>query len=119
MARRNSEVGGALFSRVLDYACTANPDIFIKGFEEGDAAAKKELIKVFSDEDAVNSCFTLFESDLNVSLASDRLYMHRNTLIYRINKLKEKTGLNVKKFTDAVTFIALYRAYVRGVWGQR
>ena len=55
MARRNFEVGGALFSHVLDYACTANPDMFLKG-DEVDAAVKKELIKVFSDEDAVNNC---------------------------------------------------------------
>ncbi|MGN0805139.1 MAG: helix-turn-helix domain-containing protein [Candidatus Coproplasma sp.] len=107
------EVGGKLLSNVLEYVCATNPEIILKGFGEGDADVKKELIKIFSDADTVKSCFTLFESNLNVSLASAKLYMHRNTLIYRINKIKKSCGLDVKKFSDAVTFIALYRAYMR------
>ncbi len=67
--------------------------------------------KAFADEDLVKTCFCLFENDLNVSRAAGELYMHRNTLIYRIAKLKRLTGLDVCRFADAVTFIILYRSY--------
>lgn len=110
---KNDDVGGKLLSGILEYVCATKPEIILKGYAEGDADVKKELIKIFSDGDAVKSCFTLFESDLNVSLAADKLFMHRNTLIYRINKIKKSCGLDVKRFSDAVTFIALYRAYMR------
>ena len=66
---------------------------------------------IISDYDLVETCFCLFENDLNVSKTAVRLYMHRNTLIYRIAKLKRLTGLDVCRFDDAVSFIILYRCY--------
>ena len=44
------------------------------------------------------------ESSLNVSEASRNLFMHRNTLMYRLDKIERVTGLNIRKFSDAVTF---------------
>ena len=67
--------------------------------------------RAFEDKDLVSTCLCLFENDLNVSRTAGKLYMHRNTLIYRIAKLKKLTGLDVCKFSDAVTFIILYRCY--------
>ena len=66
------------------------------------------LKSVFSDTELLSTCFSLFENDLNVSLTARKLYMHRNTLIYRINKIEKLCGLNVGKFSDAVTFLFLY-----------
>ncbi|MDE5766674.1 MAG: helix-turn-helix domain-containing protein [Clostridia bacterium] len=69
--------------------------------------------RAFEDKDLVSTCLCLFENDLNVSRTAGKLYMHRNTLIYRIAKLKKLTGLDVCKFSDAVTFIILYRCYMK------
>ena len=69
--------------------------------------------RAFEDRDLVDTCLCLFENDLNVSRTAGKLYMHRNTLIYRIAKLKRLTGLDVCTFSDAVTFIILYRCYIK------
>jgi DNA-binding PucR family transcriptional regulator len=45
---------------------------------------------------------TLFARQLNVSEAARQLYLHRNTLIYRLDKLTEETGLDPRQFPDAV-----------------
>ena len=63
--------------------------------------AAKELLK---DEDMVNTAEEFLENNLNVSETSRTLYMHRNTLMYRLDKLERVTGLNLRKFSDAVTF---------------
>lgn len=65
---------------------------------DGDA---KELLK---DEDMVNTAEEFLENSLNVSETSRNLYMHRNTLMYRLDKIERVTGLNLRKFSDAVTF---------------
>ena len=68
--------------------------------------------KVFEDAEAVSVCYCLFENDLNVKLTAQKLYMHRNTLIYRLNKLKNIVGLDLTTFSDAVIFIILHCFYV-------
>ena len=45
-----------------------------------------------------------FENNLNVSETSRQLFIHRNTLVYRIEKLQKTTGLDLRSFDDAVTF---------------
>ncbi len=100
-------VRGKIFNAAIDFACKNNPKIFAGALQGGD------LARVFVDKDLVESCMSLFENDLNVSLAAQKLYMHRNTLIYRIKKIERLTGLNVSKFSDAVNFIVLYQAYKR------
>ncbi len=65
---------------------------------EGDA---KELLK---DEDMVNTAEAFLENNLNVSETSRILYMHRNTLMYRLDKIEKVMGLNLRNFSDAVTF---------------
>jgi carbohydrate diacid regulator len=44
------------------------------------------------------------DSSLNVSETARKLYLHRNTLIYRLDKLEKETGLNIRQFSDAITF---------------
>lgn len=65
---------------------------------EGDA---KELLK---DEDMVNTAEEFLDNNLNVSETSRNLYMHRNTLMYRLDKIERVMGLNLRNFSDAVTF---------------
>ena len=45
-----------------------------------------------------------FENNLNVSETSRQLFVHRNTLVYRIEKLEASTGLDIRTFEDALTF---------------
>ena len=64
-------------------------------------------------------CF--FENSLNTSETAKQLYVHRNTLIYRLNKISGITGLDIKKFEDAVGFKLAKLIYMRlnkaGHWG--
>lgn len=54
------------------------------------------------DDEWLHIIKTFFQCDLNVSLAAKKLYMHRNSLQYRIDKFIEKTGMDIKHFKGAV-----------------
>ena len=56
------------------------------------------------DEETLNTIAKFFENNLNVSETSRQLFVHRNTLVYRIEKLEKSCGLDVRKFDDALTF---------------
>ncbi|WP_211748702.1 helix-turn-helix domain-containing protein [Paenibacillus sp. Marseille-Q4541] len=56
---------------------------------------------LFEDE-TISTLETFFQLDCNVSETAKRLYIHRNTLIYRLDKIKQETGLDVRTFKDAV-----------------
>lgn len=56
------------------------------------------------DEETLNTINKFFENNLNVSETSRQLFVHRNTLVYRIAKLQETTGLDLRNFDDALTF---------------
>lgn len=56
------------------------------------------------DEEIVSTVNKFFENNLNVSETSRQLFVHRNTLVYRIEKLQKSTGLDVRIFDDALTF---------------
>lgn len=71
----------------------------------------KRFVKVFEDADLMRTAECLFENNLNVSKSAVYLYMHRNTLIYRLKKLKRITGLDICDFYDAVIFKILYVLY--------
>lgn len=45
-----------------------------------------------------------FENNLNVSETSRKLFVHRNTLVYRLEKIKKLTGLDLREFEDAIVF---------------
>lgn len=56
------------------------------------------------DEETLNTINKFFENNLNVSETSRQLFVHRNTLVYRIEKLQKSTGLDLRNFDDALTF---------------
>ena len=56
------------------------------------------------DEETLTTINKLFENSLNVSETSRQLYIHRNTLVYRLDKLQKSTGLDLRVFEDAITF---------------
>ena len=56
------------------------------------------------DEETITTINKFFENSLNVSETSRQLYIHRNTLVYRLDKLQKSTGLDLRIFEDAITF---------------
>ena len=60
--------------------------------------------EVFEDQDMMETAERFLENSLNISETSRDLFMHRNTLMYRLDKIERITGLNIRKFSDAVTF---------------
>jgi carbohydrate diacid regulator len=55
-------------------------------------------------EEMVLTADEFLENNLNVSETARGLFLHRNTLIYRLDKIENATGLDIRKFSDAVTF---------------
>ena len=56
------------------------------------------------DEETLTTINKFFENSLNVSETSRQLYIHRNTLVYRLDKIQKSTGLDLRVFEDAITF---------------
>ena len=56
------------------------------------------------DEETLTTIQKFFENSLNVSETSRQLFIHRNTLVYRLDKLQKTTGLDLRIFEDAITF---------------
>lgn len=56
------------------------------------------------DDETLTTINKFFENSLNVSETSRQLYIHRNTLVYRLDKLEKGTGLDLRVFEDAITF---------------
>lgn len=64
---------------------------------------KKKPIDALDDETML-TIKKFFENNLNVSESSRQLYVHRNTLVYRLDKIERLTGLDLRKFDDAIIF---------------
>jgi hypothetical protein len=72
-------------------------DFYINGGYSG-------FTDVVRDKELIDTAEELFKCHLNISEAARRLYLHRNTLLYRIEKIKNLTGIDIKKFEEAVIF---------------
>lgn len=56
------------------------------------------------NEEMLHTIDMFFAKDLNLSDTARQLYIHRNTLVYRLDKIQRQTGLDLRKFEDAITF---------------
>ena len=56
------------------------------------------------DEETLSTVDKFFENSLNISETARQLFVHRNTLVYRLEKIQKQTGLDVRVFEDALTF---------------
>ena len=56
------------------------------------------------DHETLFTIQRFFENSLNVSETSRKLFVHRNTLVYRLEKIKKTTGLDLREFEDAIVF---------------
>ena len=75
-----------------------------------DEVFKKESINVL-DNETIYTIQKFFENNLNVSETSRKLFVHRNTLVYRLDKIKKLTGLDLREFDDAIIFKVAMMVY--------
>lgn len=72
------------------------------------AGAENEGIKkILTDPDDRRTVEVFLHNNLNINAASKELFMHRNTLIYRLEKIRNLTGLDLRRFCDAFIFHVL------------
>ena len=69
-----------------------------------DILEDQEAKSMFADAEMIATAEEFLHTSLNVSETSRNLYMHRNTLMYRLDKIERATGLDIRKFQDAMTF---------------
>ena len=69
-----------------------------------DSLLEKGASSVFADKELMETAEEFMKNSLNISETSRNMYIHRNTLIYRLDKIENETGLNLRKFSDAVAF---------------
>ncbi len=62
-----------------------------------------KLPDIFDDE-TLSTINKFFSNNLNVSETARQLYVHRNTLVYRLEKIQKASGLDIRSFEDAMTF---------------
>lgn len=72
----------------------------------------KGLAVIFEDKEMMRTVKAFLSCGMNVSETARNLYMHRNTLMYRLNAIKRRTGLDLKDFDAAVTFEILHILYL-------
>lgn len=66
---------------------------------------------IMEDKDLATSIDEFFKYDLNIAETSRNSFLHRNTLLYRLNKIANLTGLNIRNFDDAIAFKILSKIY--------
>ena len=81
-------------------------EMLTSGFE------MKNFAKIFEDQSMMQTVEAYLASGMNISETARRLYMHRNTLMYRLNNIRKNTGLDLSNFADAVTFELLRYLYI-------
>ena len=99
-----------LKEEVLNY----NKLLFEKVVYNVDDKVKTELMVKFKekfgvfDTEMINTIEEFVNSDLNISDAAKKLYIHRNTLIYRLDKITKETGFDIRNFKEAAVFIIAF-----------
>ena len=92
-------------SDIISQLSKAQRERLISGYD------LRSFARIFEDDETMATVDGLFRNGLNVSATARALYMHRNTLIYRLNKIQSLTGLDLKNFDMAVTFEILRSLY--------
>lgn len=89
------EQNSLLFEKIMDNLKDDTKGTLLNDFNEGFSKLDDDMIKTIE---------VFFKLDLNLSEASKELYVHRNTLIYRLDKIQKYTSYDIRKFNDAVLF---------------
>ena len=77
----------------------------------GEKVLTSAFERMMGDLDLVSCVITMLENNLNLSETSRNAFIHRNTLVYRIEKVQKLTGLNIKNFEDAFLLKLLMVVY--------
>lgn len=64
----------------------------------------EKIPDILEDEEAMSTINKFFENNLNISETARQLYVHRNTLVYRLERIEKAIGLDIRAFDDAMTF---------------
>lgn len=72
----------------------------------------KNFAKIFEDKEMMRTADAFLVNGMNVSRASAQLFMHRNTMLYRLKGIKQQTGLDLRNFDMAMTFKILHFLYI-------
>ncbi len=108
--------GNRLLAKLLPSALALLPgriswggEVILKAFSFGDLALLKDLSLLFRgvDPELLRTGETYLRANGRGDIASEALFLHRNTLLYRLNRFHEETGLDLRKEQDAFLF-ALY-----------
>lgn len=75
---------------------------------------KPSFISTVEDAELVETAEAFLNCSLNVSETARSLFIHRNTLMYRLNKIERETGLNIRNFSDALAFRVMQMLYKTG-----
>ena len=87
------------------YTYTSNKNILVyltSCKEQAKDLAPVVLNKMVKDESLLMLANAMFENDLNISMTAKNTYMHRNTVNYKLEQIKDETGLDIRRFKDAV-----------------
>ena len=63
----------------------------------------EKIPDILDDEEAMSTINKFFENNLNISETARQLYVHRNTLVYRLERIEKAIGLDIRTFDDAMT----------------
>ena len=96
-----------VFSTPFILQCVAVNNLTVYNDVFSDNSVKKML----GNEDIIKTAKIFLQNDINLSKASKTWFLHRNTMIYRIGKIKETTGLDIRRFEDAVLFANMLELY--------
>lgn len=99
---------------IKDEIFNYNKMIFEKIVYNIDNNVKRELLNNFKDKfdvfdnEIINTIEQFVNCGLNISDAARKLYVHRNTLIYRLDKINKETGFDIRNFKEATVFIIAF-----------
>ncbi len=71
----------------------------------------KQVKSILSNSDIIKTVEVFFENGMNTSVASLAGYMHRNTMVYRLQKIKKIIGLDIRNFNDAILYNNMVTCY--------
>lgn len=99
----------SVFSKFCEYIISClNPD---QRASVSEKFLTSEIVSVMQDKELVECINAFFKNNLNISETSRNAFLHRNTLLYRIEKIYKLTGLNIRNFEDAMSFRLLTIVY--------
>lgn len=82
-------------------------DLVNNNHEDLKELKKMLLYKIENDNDLINIIIAMYKNDLNVSKTANAVYMHRNTVINKLDIIKKTSGLDIQKFYDAIAMYNL------------